>query len=505
LPDNASTPPDGERARNIVQGIGLLALQNLATSVLAVIFLVAIVRLLPGAGQYGIYSAVLVTVTIASTFAGFGLSLAATRFVALLWNDNEQSSWVVARKTVLLSLVLAGVTTAFYLALSPLLSIYFTKSTSWTWAFLLGGAWLFSVSLANTFQGILQGLKKYVQLAKIIFVTRLVMVVVSTSVLYFDRSIGIPLLGWALFYSLILVWIFALVGKELTTAIGSFSYSTILRYAMPLGVAGIIAVFATSSDSVIVGGYLNPSSLGIYQAAITISSVLGVVALTPLTTALFPELSSSQNHGDVSYGIRLAFRFATLAILPASLFVASVSSQLLELFTGGGVYLAGSLTLQLIGIFYVFIAIQTILLVLLQAVGKTLQVIVVGVITAATDIGVAMILVPHFGLAGAVASKVAVSLDGTFVSLYLTRIYLKNLDKSVFYVKGAIAATIPFVIVFVLSLSLSSRVLTLIPYAPLYVLLFLVCVKWLRLISPEDRTFLRHTLPGSLRKLADYV
>jgi O-antigen/teichoic acid export membrane protein len=484
--------------------MGLLALQNLGTSVLGFVFLIAIVRLFP-TFQYGIYSAVLVTVGIASTIAGFGLNLAATRFVALLWNDDEQTSWVVARKTVLLTLVLTVVTTTFYLAISPLLSEYFTKSTSWTWVFLLGGAWLFSVSMGNTFMGILQGLKKYVRLAKVIFVSRLVMVLVSTAILYFNRNIGIPILAWVFFYSLIVLWIFILTGKKLTSATGAFSYSTILRYAMPLGVAGIIAIIATSSDSVIVGGYLNPSSLGIYQAAISISTVLGVVALGPLTTAFFPEISSSQKSlEDISYGIRLAFRILTLAVLPASLLVASVSSQLLELFIGGA-YLAGSFTLELVAIFYVFLAIQTILLVLLQAAGKTLQVIVVGVITAATDIGVAVVLVPHFGLVGAVVSKVAVYLDGTLVSLYLTRIYLKNLDKSAFYVKATIAALIPFVIVFFLSFYMSSRVLTLIPYTLLYMLLFLVCVKWFRLISPEDRTFLRHTLPGSLRKVADYI
>src|SRR5271165_3057618 len=106
MADSASIPPD--RARNIVQGMGLLALQNLATSVLGVVFIYAIYHLLPEF-QYGIYSAVLVTVGIVSTFAVFGLNLAATRFVAFLWNDDEQGSWVVARKTVMLSLVLTTV------------------------------------------------------------------------------------------------------------------------------------------------------------------------------------------------------------------------------------------------------------------------------------------------------------------------------------------------------------------------------------------------------------
>ena len=200
-----------------------------------------------------------------------------------------------------------------------------------------------------------------------------------------------------------------------------------------------------------------------------------------------------------------AFRFAALAVLPASLLVASVSTQLLEIFTGGGVYLLGTLTLQLIATFYVFVAVQTILLVLLQAVGKTVQVIIVGGVSAATDIGIAVLLVPHFGLAGAVTGKVAASLDGAVVSIYLARTYLKNLDKSSFYLKSSVAALIPFVIVFPLSFSISSRVLTVIPYTLLYCLLFLICAKILRLVSAEDRTFLRHTLPGPLRKFADYL
>src|SRR5580704_880500 len=92
LSDDESIRTGGgdERARNIVQGMGLLALQNLATSVLAFFFLIAIIRLLPVV-QYGIYSAILVTVNIASSFATAGLNLAATRYVATLWNDDKQT------------------------------------------------------------------------------------------------------------------------------------------------------------------------------------------------------------------------------------------------------------------------------------------------------------------------------------------------------------------------------------------------------------------------------
>ena len=485
--------------------MSLLTLQNVATSGLGFVFLFAVIHLVP-VFQYGVYSAVLVTVTIASTIAGLGVNLAATRFVSFYGGTVDgENSWDAAKRSLLLSLLLTGVITAIYLAISPLLSVYFTKSIDWTWAFLLGGGWIFTVSVSTTFQGILQGLKKYVQLAKVVFFSRLVMVFLTVASLYFFRTIELPLLAWIIFYGLVALWIFISIGKDLLAARGGLKYSMILRYALPLGIATVIAAFATSSDSVVVGGYLNPSSLGIYQAAISVSTVLGVVAVTPLTTALFPEISSSRTLGDISYGVRLAFRFATFVTLPASLFIASVSPQLLVLFTGGGVYFAGTLTLELIALFYIFLGIQTVLLVLFQAVGKTLEVIAVGVLTAVTDIGVALLLVPHFGLAGAVTSRVAVSLDGAVLAIYLSRNYLQKLDKRVFYLKGIISSAIPSAIVFLLSSLVSARLITLLPYAVVFALFYFLCVRQFRLLSREDRTFLAHTLPGRLRKVMDYV
>lgn len=485
--------------------MGLLTLQNIATSGLGFIFLFVTIRLVSNF-QYGIYSAVLVTMTIASTFAGLGVNYAATRFVSLHGGgDDEKASWAAARNSFLLSLLLTGIATVVYASLSPLFSLYFAKNTSWTWAFLLGAGWVFTVSLSNTLQGILQGLKKYVQLAKILFVTRFAMVVFTVALLYFYRSIEIPLLAWILYYSLVSLWIFFSIANNLRSAPDKYQYSTILRYALPLGVAAIIAAFSTSSDSVVVGGLLNPSSLGVYQAAISISGVLGVVAVTPLTTALFPEISSSKTSGEVSNGVRLAFRFATFIVLPISLFVAAVSSQLLALFTSGGVYLAGTLTLELIALFYVFVAIQTMLQILLQAVGKTVEVIVIGVVTAATDIGLSLLLVPHFGLAGAVTSRAAVALDGALVAMYLSRKYMGNLDRKGFYLKGILSSAAPFAILFVLSAVFSSRLITLVPYAVAFALLYLLCVRQLHLLTQEDRAYLVHTLPGRFRRFVDYL
>lgn len=487
--------------------MGYLTLQYIASSALGFVFLFATIRLVSNF-EYGIYSAVLVTVTIAAAIAGMGVNLAATRFVSLYSSgdrEKDDETWDAARKSLLLSLLFTGISTTIYCSLSPLFSLYFAKTTAWTWAFLLGGAWIFTSAISNTLQGILQGLKKYSQLAKILFVTRFAAVALTVAALYFYRSVELPILGWVAYYGAIALWIYVLIRSKLTIARGKLNYSKILRYAIPLGIAAIITAFSQYSDSVVVGGFLNPSFLGVYQAAVQVSAVLGVVAVTPLVTALFPEISSSKSAVDISNGVRLAFRFLMLAVVPVSVFVAGVSPQLLYLFTSGGIYLAGTLTLELISLFYVFVAVQTILLYLLQGVGRTSEVIAIGAVAATTDIGVALILVPHFGLAGAVTSKVAVALDGAAISLYFCREYLGTLDKWGFYAKAAVASFIPFIAVFALSSVVSSRLITLVPYAVIFSILYLGCLRGLRVVTSEDKAYLTHVLPSRLRKLADFL
>ena len=81
-----------------------------------------------------------------------------------------------------------------------------------------------------------------------------------------------------------------------------------LRYSLPLGIAGIVTVATGAADPIVVGGFLSQSQLGAYYAAIAISAGLGVMLFTPLNTAFFPETSSyADDPGTLSTGLRLAF------------------------------------------------------------------------------------------------------------------------------------------------------------------------------------------------------
>jgi len=142
---------------------------------------------------------------------------------------------------------------------------------------------------------------------------------------------------------------------------------------------------------------------------------------------------------------------------------------------------------------------------LLQAIGRSVQALVLAAVTTLTDIGASIILVPHFGLPGAALSKVLVGIFGMIVSFYVGKDLLHNLDSYKFFAKGVVASLIPFAVVFTLSSELSFRIVTIIPYSLAGLLVFVACLKGLKVLNVEDRKFLGHVVPRVMQRLLSYI
>ena len=234
----------------------------------------------------------------------------------------------------------------------------------------------------------------------------------------------------------------------------------------------------------------------------TISSVLTLVLLAPLVTAILPEASSTAHDAtDTSNGLRLALRFVALTVLPASLLVAGVSKQLLLLFTGGGSYLAGVVALEIIAIFCSSLAVQMVVFALLQAVARTLSVLVVSAATAGLELALSVLLIPHLDLIGAALARSLTSVVGMVIAMWIARDYMVRLDRPTFYVKAFACAAVPAIVVWTLSSYVSGDLITIVPYSLVGGAIFLLCARLARLLSDEDRIFLGHVLPRRIRTL----
>ncbi|MDE1854298.1 MAG: oligosaccharide flippase family protein [Thaumarchaeota archaeon] len=486
------------RAETIVRGVGSLTLQSVLNAVLGFVLLASLVRFLPQAsyGSYGTYASVQVTVGIAGVVSGFGLSSAVVRFLAPSSSDEGGSGWGSAKAALYLTVALSAAVSLFLVGAAPYLSDYFAKSPSLAWAFYLGAAWNFTSSIATPVQALLQGMRRYTLLAKVLLGSRFVAVAIAVVGVALYQSLAVAIAAQIVYGLLVFFAALPVAWDPLRRADPRPYYGVVMKYAYLLGLAGLVGAVANNADIVVVGGYLSLGSLGVYNAAVQISSVLSSFFVFPLVTALFAETSfSSASEDEVRRGTSLAFRFSLVTLLPASLFAAAMAPQLFDLFSGGGNYSQGIPYLQLITLFYVFTAIQTIAIAILQGVSRTRQVLVVGAVTALGEVALSVSLVPTLGLAGAAISRVVIFLVGCSLSLYFIRQYLPKPVDVAFYAKALVASGGLALAVYIPSVMISNRVLTLVPYTVLGIGLYLVLAKLLKLLNDEDRLYLAHLLP----------
>jgi O-antigen/teichoic acid export membrane protein len=503
-----ATPKEGgdaERGKNIVRGVGSLTVQSAISAFLGFVLLASLVRFLPQA-SYGAYASVQVTVGIAGVVSGFGLSSAVVRFLAPSASELAGPGWGAAKAALYLTVALSAVISLVLVAVAPYLSSYFTKGPSLAWAFYLGAAWNFTTSTAAPITAILQGIRRYALLAKVLLGSRFIAVAIAVVGVAIFQSLAIAIASQVAYALLIFLAALPVVWGPLRRADPRPHYRVVMKYAYLLGVAGVVSVVASNADIVVVGGYLSLGSLALYNAAVQISSVLSAFFVFPLVTALFAETSlSPESEDEVRIGTSLAIRFSLVTLLPASLFATAMAPQLFDLFSGGGTYSQGIPYLQLIALFYVFTAIQTIGVSIMQGIGRTRQVLVVGAVTALGEVALSALLVPSLGLAGAAYSRVAMFVLGCGLSLYFIRRYFPRPINYRFFAKALVGSAVPSAIVYFLTTMISNRIVTILPYTLLGVALFVGCAKLLRILTSEDKSYLAHLLPTGLRWVTELL
>lgn len=241
--DGGSRPAAGAAsfgARHIAAGIRSLTVQNLVNSLLGFVFLTTLLRYL-SPSDYGLYSSALLVTGIGSSVAFFGLQSAATRFVAFL-SLSEREARAVSRSIVVLSLVFTSAATIVFVLLAPTLSLYFTRSTASAWVFAASGVWLFSNTISGILQGLVQGMKEYGSLARVLLWSNLVTVALTVVGLLAFHSVIVPIVAWGFYGALTSVWFLTITRKDQLLSnpsrIGGRTLRKVLRYSLPLGIAG---------------------------------------------------------------------------------------------------------------------------------------------------------------------------------------------------------------------------------------------------------------------------
>ena len=431
------------------QRVGLVGITNLIFSLRGLILIPILTKTL-GADAYGIWSIIMVTISLLSPLALLGLTSAMIRFLAAEKDKRKiQEGFysvisVVFFAGLLLSLIVFLLADSFAITIlkdvsaAPLIKIASV-------VILLQALDLASLEFFRTFGRMKKysGLMLLQTFAEVGFVAYFVLsgfgllgAVVSLLI-----SRGIVLLFGASF-------IFKEIGFRLPKFYGLKDY---LKFGLPLVPAALLGWITSSSDRYLIGFFSSPQMVGIYSAAYNIGAIISFFG-APLQIILFPIISKLYEEGkdkEMKTYLAYSLKYFLLFAIPAIFGLSVLSRQLLLIMTSPEFVAQGAVILPIVAVGTLFFGLYGCIFIFILIVEKRTKLIFALVsLSAMINLFLNILFIPVYGITAAAIT----TLIAYFILIALT----------VYFSRGRIKFEVPYA--FIGKSVLASLVMSLVLY-----------------------------------------
>jgi len=383
----------------------ILGAATVLTSFGGIFFLPLVTKTL-GAHDYGIWAQVQITAGLTSGVLCLGLPYALTRFLpaktdrAEIRDDFYSVVCLVSIITVPFSLAVilsAGVIArtffdgatrvvviaGFLMMLQPAQYAYLYVLRAWR------HMWTYSVLTVVQAYGTV-GLVAYLALN--------------------GHGLSTMLIGSLAVQAAVLVILFSLVWRQIGLGRPSFrNMRQYLRFSLPT-VPGNISWWVMSvSDRYVIAYYLGATSVGVYSAAYSLANTLALIigilglVLTPALSKLYDE----SNVNELATHLRYSLKYFLLLAIPFVFGAAALAKPLLTLFSTSEIASQGYGVLPLLAASILLYGASVVIGTALPLAKKTAISALIMVLAAVVNLGLNLILVPHFGIMGSAVGILA--------------------------------------------------------------------------------------------------
>lgn len=391
-----------------------------------------------GPESYGLFSLALVIVTLFSTAASLGLSDGLLRYFSLYGRDWKKLK-VLVRISVNITLISGLIATAIMFFLSGFLAevlFHDSKLTIYIKAFSFT---IILALLSNIFLALIrarQQILKYTFIINVVHnLSRLVGIIIFIILGFRSQAI----IGSYIFGAIIMVLVAYISVRSLLKKIYSQEsleknssasiIQSLFSYSWPMMLAGLIASLVYWIDSLVIGHFLDASSVGVYGAAFTIVSLLGIAPelfMQLFLPLIIKEYSKNNNSliEEISKQISKWILILNVPLLTAMVIFPETLIALLF----GEMYLPASTALRILAIGGIFSSFTSISINLLSMKGKSKNILYTLIIIGALNFFLGVLLVGKYGLNGVAFATSMVwiifFLMSIFQSHYLVKIRL---------------------------------------------------------------------------------
>ena len=425
------------------QRVGLVGITTLIVNLRGLILIPILTKTL-GADAYGVWSIIMVTISLLSPLALLGLTTAMIRFLAAEKDKRtiQEGFYSVISVVFFVSLILS--LAVFLLADSFAVAILKDVSAATLIRIASVVIMLQALDLASLeFFRAFGRMKKYSGLmllqtfAEIGFVAYFVLngfglfgAVVSLVI-----SRGVVLLVCASF-------IFKEIGFRLPRFYGLGDY---LRFGLPLVPAGLVGWITSSSDRYLIGFFLDSQMVGIYSAAYNIGAVIGFFG-APLQIILFPTISKLYEEGKeevMKTYLAYSLKYFLLFAIPALFGLSVLSRQLLLIMASPEFVVQGAVVLPIVALGTLFFGLYGSIFAWILFVAKRTRLVFVLVSVAAMlNLILNIIFIPSYGIIAAAITTFIAYFILFSLTFYFSREDIKFGVPYGFIVKSVLASLV---------------------------------------------------------------
>ena len=420
--------------------IGLVGITRILTNTRGLILLPILTKML-GAAEYGAWSQIFVTVSLAMPLVMLGLPSAMVRFLPA---ETEKRNTAKGFFTVFFTILLTSLVFALFLFLSSdFLATLLLKDASFAPIFKIASALVVLEALNQTslepFR-IFGQIKRYSMLT--ILQTFVEVALVSFFVLSgFGLSGAITSLlitrGFILLLSLL--FIISHVGFSFP----DFSmFRPYLVFGLPLIPSVLFEIIVASSDRYVIGYFMGAAPVGIYSAAYGIGSIV-VAFLGPISYILSPTVFKSYDEGridEVKTYLSYSLKYFLMFSIPSVFGLSILAKPMLVTLTTAEFVSAGIFIVPLVALSMIFEGVRAIYGEVVMLLKRTKIFGIASVTAGLINLVLNILLIPYFGIvAAALTTLIAYGILG-FIMYRVSRKYMTfEIDLS-FIVKSVLAS-----------------------------------------------------------------
>ena len=395
-----------------------------------------------GAGDYGAWSVILVSVSLLLPFTMIGLPYGMGRFLPAEKERKKASKGIF---TTLFTILFTSIILALCLFfLSDTVAIVLLKDASFAPIIRIASLLVILQALSQLSVGSFMPFRQVRTYSILIIIQTFVEIALVYFLVLFGFGLRGAIIALLITRGIVLLISMPLIISRFGFSLPSFSvFRSYLAFGLPIVPSVIFEWVIASSDRYMIGFFLGAVSVGIYSAAYNMGA-MAAVALYIITFALAPTVYKSYDEKkieDTKTYLSYSLKYILMFLIPSVFGLSILARPLLHTLTTPEFVSLGIFIVPLVATSMIFDGVRAVYgrgVLLSKHTGIfTTASLVAGL----TNIGLNIIFIPHFGVIGAAIATLISYIMVGFIMFYNSRKYIRfEVDKS-FIMKSILAST----------------------------------------------------------------